>query len=157
MMFAALTNFLPIEFAPLLQWLENSYLGRPVGPAGPNIQQQQQPQRRAPLFPVAMWNVHNRVIAHIGRTNNYAEAAHRQVQLELQTMHPTTWKLIDDLQKVQKSRDQYHESLVAGHPPKKKLQKYINCDNNILRIVRNYANTQPLDYLRGIAHNFMLH
>ncbi len=160
--FTALTNFLPPEFAPLLQWLENSYLGRPVGPAvgpvGPNNQpQQQQQRRRAPLFPVSMWNVHNRVVAHVGRTNNYAEAAHRQVQLELKTTHPTTWKLMTDLQKVQKSRDTYHESLVAGHPPRKKLQKYINCDENILRIVRLYPNMVYLDFLRGIAHNYLLH
>ena len=40
-----------------------------------------------------MWNVHNRVINHLGRTNNYAEAAHRRVQLELKTDHPTIWKL----------------------------------------------------------------
>ena len=33
--FTALSNFLPIEFTPLLQWLEESYLGRPIVPAGP--------------------------------------------------------------------------------------------------------------------------
>ena len=30
LVFAALTNFLLIEFTPLLRWLEDSYLGRPT-------------------------------------------------------------------------------------------------------------------------------
>ena len=146
--FAELTQHLPPALQPILQWLENSYLGRPVG---------RHNHRRAPLFPVAMWNVNNHVINHIGCTNNHAEAAHRRVQQELRTDHPTIWKLITDLKTVQKGRDTFHESLVAGNPPPKKLQRYIDCDQRILNIVQNYANyPNNIDFLRGVAHNFVM-
>ena len=146
--FAALQAVLPANLTPILQWLENNYLGRRVGRQG---------NRRQPTFPIEMWNVHERVVNHIGRTNNYAEAAHRRVQLELKTTHPTVWKLITDLKTIQKGRDAFYESLVAGNPPPKKLQRYIDCDNRILRIVGNYQQYQvKTEFLRGIAHNFMM-
>ena len=103
----------------------NKLSGRRVG---------RQNRRRPPLFPVAMWNVQNRVINHLGRTNNYAEAAHRRVQLQLKTDHPTIWKLITDLKTVQRGRDTFHESLVAGHLPPKKLQRYIDCDRRLRKL-----------------------
>ena len=54
------------------------------------------------------------------RTNNIAEAAHRRLKYELGTHHPTNWKLIDGLRKVQKGRDGHHEKLLAGHQPPQK-------------------------------------
>jgi len=79
------------ELQPVLDWLEDSYIGR-----------QQRRRRRQPLFPVAMWNVHDLVVEHLARTNNHAEAAHRRIQSELQMEHPTIWKFIDGLKRVQK-------------------------------------------------------
>ncbi len=54
-----------------------------------------------------MWNVYDRVLNDQDRTNNHAEAAHRRVQTELGMDHPTIWKLIDGLQKVQKGREKH--------------------------------------------------
>jgi len=68
--------------------------------------------------------------------------------------HPTTWKFIDGLKKVQKGRDLFHEQLFAGHAPTRKLRRYRLCDERIQRIVQNYANYGIMDYLRGLAHNF---
>ena len=34
------------------------------------------------------------------------------------------WKFIDGLKKVQKGRDLFHEQLVAGHAPTRKLRRY---------------------------------
>ena len=143
--FMELSNFLPPELNPVLDWLEDYYIGRRVG----------NNNRRPPTFAVAMWNVHDRVQQHLGRTNNFAEAAHRRIMAELQCDHPTIWKLIADLKKVQKSRDLFYESLVAGHQPPRKRRRYIACDERIERIVGNF-NGYPnvLDFLRGVAHNF---
>ena len=47
------------------------------------------------------------------------EAAHHQIKYELGMQHPTIWKLIDGLCKVQKGRDTYYERLLAGHTPQK--------------------------------------
>ena len=111
--------------------------------------------RRDPVFPIRMWNVNRRVQEHLGRTNNYAEAAHRRIMAELQCTHPTIWKFIADLKKVQKSRDLFYEHLIAGHPPPRKKRRYILCDRRIERIVQNFDRYQNItDFLRGVAHNF---
>ncbi len=71
------------------------------------------------------WSVYERTINGQARTNNFAEAAHRRLQEELGVDHPSIWKLIDGLRKVQKARDQVYEGLVRGDPPPKKRRKYI--------------------------------
>ena len=48
----------------------------------------------------------------------------------------------------------FHEQLVAGHAPPRKLRRYQLCDQRIELIVQNYANYGMMDYLRGLAHNF---
>ena len=70
MAFTSLTQFLPAVFQPMLDWLEDNYLGRLVA----------NNQRCLPSFPIRMWNVNDRFQQHIGRTNNFAEAAHRRIQ-----------------------------------------------------------------------------
>jgi len=79
---------------PVLDWLEDNYIGRPT-----------QRGRRPPVFPHEMWNVHDRVVQHLDCTNNHAEATHWRIQAELQMDHPTLWKFIDGLKKVQKCHD----------------------------------------------------
>ena len=101
-----------------------------------------------------MWNVHDRVVQHLDRTNNHAEAAHQRIQAELQMDHPTLWNFVDGLKKVRKGRDLFHEQLVAGHDPPRKLWRYQLCDERIQRIVQSYPNYDIMDYLRGLAHNF---
>ena len=100
----------PPEQQPVLDWLEDNYIGRPTRRG-----------HRPPVFPYEMWNVHDRVVQHLDRTNNHAEAAHRRIQAELQMDHPMLWKFIDGLKKVQKGLDLFHERLVAGHAPPRKL------------------------------------
>ena len=102
-----------------------------------------------------MWNVHERVEQHNGRTNKFAEAAHRRIMAELQCDHPTIWRFVDKLKKVQKTRDVFYEQLIAGNPPPRKKRRYLQCDKRIERIVRNFnAYPNVTDFLRGIAHNF---
>ena len=83
MAFTSLTQFLPAVFQPMLEWLEDNYLGRLVA----------NNQRRQPSFPIRMWNVNDRVQQHIGRTNNFAEAAHRRIQQELKWVIPWSGSL----------------------------------------------------------------
>ncbi|KAK5648373.1 hypothetical protein RI129_003265 [Pyrocoelia pectoralis] len=103
-----------------------------------------------------MWNLYDRTINRNNRTNNNCEAAHRRLQSELGMNHPTIWKFLDGLRKVQKGRDTYHEQLVAGNQPQMKLKKYRDADERILRIVTEYRNRTEVEYLRGIAHNYQM-
>ena len=88
--------------------------------------------------------------------NNFAEAAHRRLQTELDVKHPSIWKFIDSLQAVQKSRDLLYEAYVRGDPAPEKRKKYRQADERILAIVNTYENREIVEYLRGLAHNFLM-
>ena len=145
--FAALQAYLPVELNPILDWFEDSYIGRPFGRNG---------NRRRPLFPVETWNCHERVLNGVDRTNNYAEAAHKRLKEEFGVHHPSIWTFIDKLKRSQVGRDAFFESLLAGGQPPKKRAKYVRCDRAIERLVRDYNNRTKIQFLRGIAHNFRM-
>ncbi|XP_018494357.1 uncharacterized protein LOC108864009 [Galendromus occidentalis] len=90
------------------------------------------------------------------RTNNYAEAAHRRMQLEFGVSHPTLWKFIEGLRRIQNNRDFQLEQFLGGAPSSKKRDKYVEADRRILEIVRDVSNRTHVEYLRGIAHNFFM-
>ena len=144
----ALSEDLPLELHSLLNWFEDHYVGRPMRRGN---------GRRPPLFLPEMWNLYERTVAKSDRTNNHAEAAHRKIYAELGVYHPVIWKFIDCLKKIQKSRDVYYEQLVAGHAARQKLLKYVKVDERIFNIVRLFHEKEPLEYLRGLAHNLELH
>ena len=100
--FDALTEELPEELQLILNWLEDNYLGRPFG---------RNRRRHAPILPPQLWNVYHRVLNDQDRTNNHAEAAHRRLQVELDVTHPSIWRFIDGLRRVQKGRDVVYEDL----------------------------------------------
>lgn len=68
----------------------------------------------------------------------------------------TFWKFIIELKKLQAKRDIYYEILVAGnnHPPTKR--KFIDDRNRILMLVQNFGTKDPIEYLRELAHNFVM-
>ncbi|KRX70415.1 hypothetical protein T06_14308 [Trichinella sp. T6] len=72
-----LAGHLPDKLQPLLDWSEDSYVGR---------------QNRRD------------VAVEDNRINNYAEAAYRRLKAELGMAHATIWKLIESLRKVQHAR-----------------------------------------------------
>lgn len=142
-----LATEIPLELQPLLQWFEDSYLGRPNRRGN---------GRNRPIFPPETWSVYTRVLTDTDRTNNHAEAAHRRLQSELSMDRPTIWKLIYSLKQIQRGRDVFFEQLAAGAEPPRKKKKYIDSDNRIKCIVMDYENRSVIEYLRGISHNYVM-
>jgi len=97
-----------------------------------------------------------RTISSIDGTNNHAEAAHRRLKRELDVVHPSIWKFIDGLQGVQKGKDVTYEQYVRGERGPVKRQEYILADQRLLITVNDYNNKDIIEYLRGIAHNFLM-
>lgn len=145
--FDTLTEELPDELQPILNWLEDSYLGRRFG---------RNRIRRAPSFPPPLWNVYDRVLNNQDRTNNHAEAAHRRLQTELDVSHQSIWRFIDGLRRVQKGRDLVYDAYVAGNPAPAKRRKYIQADDRIYNLVSTYNERDIVEYLPGLAHNFIM-
>lgn len=145
--FDSLSDALPEYLLPILTWLEDNYIGRPVG---------RNRRRRPALFPPQLWNVYDRVMTDQDRTNNHSEAAHRRLQTELDVHHPSIWRFIDGLRRIQKGRDMVYEQYVAGAPAPEKRKKYKQADDRIYNLVNSYADRDIVEYLRGIAHNFLM-
>jgi len=95
-------------------------------------------------------------ISGIDRTNNHTEAAHRRLKRELDVVHPSVWKFIGGLRRVQKGRDVTYEQYVRGERGPAKRRKYILADQRLLTIVNDYNNRDIIEYLRGIAHYFLM-
>ena len=55
----------------------------------------------------------------------------QKLQVEFEMEHPTFWKFINALHKIQKSRDIFLEQLIAGHTSPLKLKKYCDADERL--------------------------
>ena len=66
--------------------------------------------------------------------------------------HPSIWKFIDVLKRLQNINKTKIAGLVARGATQRK-RKYIDLDNRIKTIVNDFGNRDILDFLRGIAHN----
>ena len=145
---AELAPVLPPELMPLLYHFEDYYLGRLRYVRGNDV-------ARAPArFSMDMWTVYQRTLNGESRTNNFAEAAHRKLQSQFGVDHPTLFRLIDGLKKNQSSQDVAYNRFVGGQEPTKRRSKYVQADENILRIVNDYKKRTMLEYLQELACNF---
>ena len=75
--FEALQDDAPAELAPILDYFEDNYVGRP-----------RRRNRANPLYALATWNVSNRVHDQLPRTNNHVEGFHRKMVAALTYYHP---------------------------------------------------------------------
>ncbi|KAK9688584.1 hypothetical protein QE152_g35202 [Popillia japonica] len=132
-----LGNYIPRELQPILDWFEDTYIGR---------RNRRGNGRRQPLFPIRMWNVHQRSLKAEDRINNQAVPAHRRLQTELGMRKP-----IDRLRKVQHGRDLFYEQLIAGQNPP--LQKYRDAHERILSILQNYFFAELPTTLKWTTEN----
>lgn len=136
----------PNVLVPVLNWFEDNYIGR-LNLDG---------SRRSPLFPNPTWSLYDRTLEKLDRTNNYAEAAHRRLQIQFSCDHPTIWKFIDSLRSFQSHTDQIYAEFIRGDLPVQKRTKYRQIDTRILRIVESYGERNIMEYLRGLATNFLM-
>ena len=109
--------------------------------------------RRNPTFHHDVWNMFQRSLAELPRTNNYAEGLDRRLQANLNVYHPTLWKLIEVLKREESLVRTQIAQDVGGHPAPAQRRRYADSAQRILAIVNDYNNRQLLDYLRAIANN----
>ncbi|XP_003747407.1 uncharacterized protein LOC100904485 [Galendromus occidentalis] len=140
---------LPQELMPVLKYFEDAYVGSllHILPDGREV-------RREPSFAVEMWSVYQRTLNDDSRTNNYAEAAHKRLQTEFGVDHPTLWKLIDGLRRVQHHRDLRYARLVGGHSPEPERRKYVEADISLRRVVDSFHSRTSVEFLQGVSKNY---
>lgn len=109
-------------------------------------------RRTVPLFPIPIWNVHNRTEAGMPRTNNNAEAYHNSLQSSLSCVNPNLWKLISALKKennlAQLKKIQYD---LGTRGSTRKVYRDIN--HRLQQLLANYKNDAKIIFLQSIASN----
>ncbi|KAE9528681.1 hypothetical protein AGLY_012256, partial [Aphis glycines] len=76
-------------------------------------------RRRAPTFPIKIWNMFNAVIQGSPRTNNAVVGWHRAFNSALGANHVTVWKFISMLKREHGLQEAKIEQQIAGVPQQK--------------------------------------
>ena len=142
--FEELEEGMPDELENLVLYFEDTYIGRP-----------RRRGRANPLFPIPLWNMHERVLDGLARTNNAVEGWHRAFQGSLQSSHPTLWRYIEAIRKEMAFQDGRYAQVIGGNNPDRRRWEYEARDRRINRLVEGYLQqtTTRQQFLRGISHN----
>ena len=135
-------EFIPVEF---ISYFEMTYIG---------IKRGRRKNRDEPMFSRKLWNVHNRVLRDLPRTNNAVESFNSTLQSSVGAYNPNIWKLILALQKEESLVQAKVTHIKRGEEPKRK-KKNISLDKRIKVLVEKYNPEDKLTFLRSIAHNLI--
>ena len=103
-----------------------------------------------------MWNVYDRVISNLPRSNNSVEGWHNAFATRVAIAHPTIKKLAEKIRSEQSKFEVDIAQLLQGQQPKPKKARYRKLDERIARLVADYNPTQISEYLKNIAVNVSL-
>ena len=86
--FEELVDSLPEALQPITDYLEDTYIGR-LG----------RRQRRQPRFAITLWNMYERTVQELPRTNNAIEGYHQHLQSAVLCHQPNIWRFLEVLQR----------------------------------------------------------
>ena len=84
--FEKLQDEIPEDLDDLVAYFEDTYIGRPF-----------HRRRRDPPFKPELWNIYDRIVRNLPKTNNAVEGWHRAFQTSLGYNHPTIYKFVEFL------------------------------------------------------------
>ena len=109
--------------------------------------------RKKPLFEHSLWNVYDRVIADLPRSNNSVEGWHKAFATRVTVVHPTIMKLTEKIRSEQSRFEVDIAHILQGRQPKPRKACYVKRDERISRIVHSYSPPHMSQYLQSIAAN----
>ena len=80
--------------------------------------------RKKPQFDHTLWNIYDRVVADLPRSNNSVEGWHSAFATRVAIAHPTVKRLADKIRREQSKFEIDIAQLLQGHPPKPKKALY---------------------------------
>jgi len=134
--FDQLAYEMPDDARPVVDYSEDTYVGLVRGN-----------RRREGRFPVEMWNNYRRTRLDLP---NAVEAWHVVFTREFPATIPV-WRLISHLKTEEAVFEGKVEQLMSRAPVNKK--KYVDLDSRIKAFVNSFAETEPMEFLMGLAHN----
>lgn len=111
-------------------------------------------QNHRPLYSPEMWNVLDRFNMQAPTTNNNVEAWHTRLKATIARQHPSVYLLLHKLRLEQARTERQVVNLRAGARPPGRRRIHKQRLARISHLVQTRVGRMPLDYLRGIAHNF---
>ncbi|CAF2872592.1 unnamed protein product [Rotaria sp. Silwood2] len=123
----------------LLDYFEKTWIGEP---------RRRGAGRKKPKFDHTLWNVYDRFIADLPRSNNSVEGWHNAFANRVTIAHPTIKKLAEKIRREQSKFEVDIAHLLQGHQPKPKKACYRKLDDRIVRLVRGYTHYRFLNILK---------
>ena len=84
-------------------------------------------------------------------TNNTLEGFHYRVNSCMQDMHPTLWKFIEKLKKLDESVNSDYLQWLDGKEPTTS-KRSLQMKRQKLAVVQNYPNVSKIEFLRAVAN-----
>lgn len=114
--------------------------------------------RRTPRYPAHIWNVRERTVEGLPRTNNRLEGWHRAIQTLFDSPHPSMWRFLDGLKKEQALVWANLQFRAAGRQPPAQEKRYQEINKSLQTLIAQYdSGAQSLEqFLRGCAYNIKL-
>ena len=128
---------IPDEF---ITYFETNYIGINRGRGS-------RQRRSEPLFPIKIWNVRERILANIPRSNNAVEGYHNAIRSSVTSVHPNLWKLCGALAKEEAMAQAKIAHFRRGDSVKRK-KKYEVIDIRLTKFnLCDFHFKHPVDYL----------
>ncbi|CAF2044232.1 unnamed protein product [Rotaria magnacalcarata] len=112
--------------------------------------------RKDPQFAHQLWNVYDRIIAGVPRSNNAVEGWHNAFASRVSINHPTIIKLTEKTRREQSKFEIDIAKILQGHEVKTRKLMYKKLDERIERLVSAYDSYQLGQYLSNVAANIYL-
>ncbi|CAF4107188.1 unnamed protein product [Rotaria magnacalcarata] len=112
--------------------------------------------RKDPQFAHQLWNVYDRIIAGVPRSNNAVEGWHNAFASRVSINHPTIIKLTEKTRREQSKFEIDIAKILQGHEVKTRKLMYKKLDERIESLVSAYDSYQLGQYLSNVAANIYL-
>ncbi|CAF1005735.1 unnamed protein product [Rotaria magnacalcarata] len=112
--------------------------------------------RKKPQFDHKLWNIHDRVVATVPRSNNSVEGWHNAFASRVAISHPTIVKLGEKIRRKQSKFEVDIAKILQGHNIKTKKACYRKLDERITRLANSFDPTQLDQFLKSMAANITL-
>lgn len=125
----------------MLNYVEKTYIG---------VVDKRINQRKIPRFPISTWNLHERVLKQLPRTNNSVESWHSQIQMGPKR-HLTVGRLLHFL-RLEQGLETLLVQLRSGDVIKRKK---VSCEKDfkIYNLVKSYSKSNLLEFISDMSLN----
>ncbi|XP_068246463.1 uncharacterized protein [Palaemon carinicauda] len=109
-------------------------------------------RRDSPIFPIDVWNVNERILQDLPRTNNAAEGFHSAIKRSAGGAHLNIWKFIKTL-KEEEGFIQGRLTQILRGDPSNSCSRYKKITDRLKRLVTGYESTRKAEFLKNVAYN----